>query len=46
MESRYDKKQGIDGIATITNDPIAVQNIRRAKEEEKRLKRHKRKRYG
>lgn len=31
MASRYDKKQGIDGIATLTNDPIAVQNIRKAK---------------
>ena len=24
MESKYDKKQGIDGIATLTNDPIAI----------------------
>ena len=29
MESKYDKKQGIDGIATLTNDPIAMDNIRR-----------------
>lgn len=27
MESKYDKKQGIDGIATLTNDPIAIDNI-------------------
>lgn len=31
MASRYDKKQGIDGIATLTNDPLAVQNIQRFK---------------
>lgn len=29
MEGKYDKKQGIDGIATLTNDPIAMDNIRR-----------------
>lgn len=31
MESKYDKKQGIDGIATLTNDPIAMENIRKNK---------------
>lgn len=28
MASKYDKKQGIDGIATLTNDTLAKQNIR------------------
>ncbi len=31
MESRYDKKQGIDGIITLTDDPLSVQNIRWSK---------------
>lgn len=31
MESKYDKKRGIDGISTLTNDPIAMDNIRRNK---------------
>lgn len=31
MASKYDKKQGIDGIATLTNDTLAIQNIRNAK---------------
>lgn len=31
MGSRYDKKQGLDGIATLTNDPLALVNIRRLK---------------
>ena len=29
--SRYDKKQGLDGIATLTNDPLALDNIRKLK---------------
>lgn len=31
MGSRYDAKQGIDGIVTLTNDPLAIDNIRRVK---------------
>jgi hypothetical protein len=37
IESKYDKKLGIDGIATLTNDPIAVENIRKGIEEQKKL---------
>ena len=29
MGSRYDAKQGIDGIVTLTNDPLAIDNIRK-----------------
>lgn len=29
--SRYDKKQGLDGIATLTNNPLAMDNIRKEK---------------
>lgn len=29
--SRYDKKQGLDGIATLTNDPLALINIHKLK---------------
>ena len=36
MASRYNKKQGIDGIVTLSNDPIAVQNVRKSVEEQKR----------
>ena len=28
MGSRYDAKQGIDGIVTLTNDPLAIAKIR------------------
>ena len=31
MGSRYDAKQGIDGIVTLTNDPLAIDNIRKIK---------------
>lgn len=40
MASRYDKKQGIDGILTLTNDPIAVQNIRRETEVKQKASRN------
>lgn len=33
--SRYDKKQGLDGIATLTNNPLALDNIRKQKAAEK-----------
>lgn len=29
--SRYDKKQGLDGIATLTNNPLALINTRKQK---------------
>ena len=29
MGSRYDAKQGIDGIVTLTNDSLAIDNIRK-----------------
>ena len=29
MGSKYDSKQGVDGIATLTHDPIAVENIKK-----------------
>ncbi|UWG05612.1 MAG: hypothetical protein [Bacteriophage sp.] len=33
--SRYDKKQGMDGIATLTNNPLALDNIRKQKSVDK-----------
>lgn len=29
MGSKYDARQGIDGIVTLTNDPLAKDNIKR-----------------
>ena len=37
MSSRYDKKQGIDGIVTLTNDPIAMENVRNGIKEQQKL---------
>lgn len=40
MGSIYDKKQGLDGMMTLTHDPLVKSNIRKAKlaERERQIK--------
>jgi hypothetical protein len=44
--SRYDKKQGLDGISTLTNNPIATFNSRKVKNENDKKYKQKIKRNG